>query len=205
MPPTLVQLHQELPPNPLGCFSPSWAPSCPLQLQLRNPTWGGRVRPGGLSARHSHHKAPVTLRDSHRPLTTSQTNALSRPADHCVHLWPGEGALQAELHNPSPLHLQEGTVPPNTHPPSTTVKPSTCNWIVWGRRLLSARLSGPLPPGLGLGGSVDRYGMEQQRQAGLQALFMQLGPLPWVGGGRGSSGGSWGSDPTSSHLCAWPI
>lgn len=138
-------------------------------------------------------------------LTTSQTNALSRPADHCVHLWPGEGALQAELHNPSPLHLQEGTVPPNTHPPSTTVKPSTCNWIVWGRRPLSARLSGPLPPGLGLGGSVDRYGMEQQRRAGLQALFMQLGPLPWVGGGRGSSGGSWGSDPTSSHLCAWPI
>lgn len=160
------------------------------------------MRPGGLSARHSHQKAPVTLRDSHRPLATSQTNALSRPTDHYVPLCPGEGALQAELHNTSPLHLQGGAVPPNTHPPSTTVKPSTCTWIVWGRRPLSARLSGPLPPGLGLGGSVGRYGMEQQRQAGLQALFMQLGPHPWVGGGRGGSGGSWGSDLTSSHLCA---
>lgn len=102
-----------------------------------------RVEP--CPVRHTDHKTPVPFRDSHGPLTTSQTSVPFRPANPWVGLCPRGGPLWARPHGPSSLCLQGEAVPPNTHLPYTTAKDSTCSWIFWGRRPLSARRFWPPP------------------------------------------------------------
>lgn len=77
--------------------------------------------------------------------------------------------------------LQEAA-PPNPHPASSTAKASTCSWIIWGRRPLSAQCFWPLPFWNGPGWQCGQVWDGAAETGGLWDLFMQLGPLPWAEG-----------------------
>lgn len=144
---------------------------------------------------HSDHKAPVTLR------TAGGHSPHPRPMPLSGQLIPGWAWLnrRASLGRATQPQFP---VPPNTHLPHS--KARTCSWIVWERRPLSAQLFWP---------SLLEQAWRQceQVQDGEAETSRALGPLYAAGplpgrrwGGREGSQGSWGNDPTSLHLCAWP-
>lgn len=120
-------------------------------------------------------------------------------------LYPREGPLWPGPYDPSFLSLQGGATPPNTHLPYSTVKAS--------QYLLLDNLGKENPecPMLLAPSLLEKVweavqagvGWRSRDKQGLQALFIQPGLSP--GRKRRGSQGSWGSDPTSLHLCAWLI
>lgn len=148
---------------------------------------------------HRHRKVPGTLRDSHG--TTHHVPPQARPAEPWVVLCPGEGALQAGPRAPVLTCLQGGGSCLPTPAPLLHGQ---------GQYLLLGSLGQETPECLMcLAPSLLEPAWETA-WAGVGWSGRAAGPLyaagaALLGAGRRGSQGSWGSDPTSSQLCAAPL